>query len=167
MRGGDGELARICGLYRRVALLVLVWVDRKGRPFGSSCQFCVQRISGRSSRSSLLLPTAKHTIEPARGTYNGLDDAQNALQPLPDIGILCLHRFLLEEHDLEVIVWLLTLQVSDALVQAIDLVLGALANGALSFAVVCALAGELLGCEIGDATRRRASLALFVGLAVR
>jgi hypothetical protein len=51
------------------------------------------------------------------------------------------------------VVRLLVLEVADALIQAVDLVLGALANGTLGLAVVCALPGKLgpvlrflLGC---------------------
>lgn len=108
----------------------------------------------------------QHAIETARRTNDGLDDAQDALQPLPDICVLRLDRLFLAEDDLQVMVRLLTLQVPDALIEAIDLVLGALSNGTLSFAVVCALAGKLFRREIGHATRIGASPALFVGLTI-
>lgn len=50
-------------------------------------------------------------------------------------------------------VGLLALQLADALIQPVDLFLGALADGALGLAIVCAFAGELLGREVGDAAR--------------
>ena len=105
-------------------------------------------ISGRR-----MLDMRAHTIEPPRRPHNGLYDAHHVLQPLPDISILCLDRLLVLEHHLQVMVWLLALQVPDALVQPIDLVLSPLADGALSFTVVGAFAGQLLGCEVRDTTR--------------
>lgn len=67
-------------------------------------------------------------------------------------------------------VWLLALEVADALVEPVDLVLGALADGALGLAVVGALPGQLVGREVRDAARvgRRAPLLgrLPVGIAV-
>jgi hypothetical protein len=63
-------------------------------------------------------------------------------------------------------VWLLVLEVADALIQAVNLVLCALANGALGLAVVCALPGQLFGGEVGDAARIGARPALLVGQAI-
>ena len=64
---------------------------------------------------------------------------------------------------LQVVVRLLALELADAAVQGVDLVLGALADGALGLAVVCALTGELLGREVGDAARRRAGASFLRG----
>ena len=101
----------------------------------------------------------KRTIEAARRAQDGLDDAQDALEALPDVGILGLDRLFLTQHNLQVMVRLLALEVPYALIQAVNLRLGALSYGALGFAVVCALPGKLLGCEVGDATRRRGARA--------
>lgn len=51
-------------------------------------------------------------------------------------------------------VWLLGFQLADAVVQALDLLLGALADGALCLSIILSLPGELLWGEVGDATRR-------------
>lgn len=107
-----------------------------------------------------------HTIEPPRRAHDGLDDAHDALQALPDVGILGLDRLLLAQHHLQVMVRLLALEVAYALVEAVDLVLGALSNRALGLAVVCALPRELLGGEVGDAARIGAGAALLAGLAI-
>lgn len=47
---------------------------------------------------------------------------------------------------------LLALQLLDPLIQPVNLRLCALADGALSFAIVCAFPRKLLGCEVCDAT---------------
>jgi hypothetical protein len=93
------------------------------------------------------------TIQATRRVQNGLNNAHDALESLSDIGILGLDGLLLAQHELQVMVRLLALQLLNALVQAVNLRLGALANGALGLAVVCALPGELLGSEVCDATR--------------
>ena len=106
------------------------------------------------------------TIQSARGAHNGLDDAQDAFQSLLDVCILGHDGVLFAQHDLQVIVRLLALQVTYALVQAINLVLCALSDCALGLAVVCALAGELFGGEVGDTARIGACPALFARLAI-
>lgn len=110
--------------------------------------------------------SSHRTIEATRRTHNGLDDAQDALEPLPDISVLRLDRLFLAEDDLQVMVWLLALQIPDALIEAIDLVLCPLPDGTLSFAVVCALSSKLFRRKVGNATRVGASPALFVGLTI-
>lgn len=87
----------------------------------------------------------------------------DALEALPGVLQLGGDQVLLAQHQLQVMVGLLALEVVDAAVQGIDLVLGALADGALGLAVVRALAGELLGREVGHASRRRAGAALLRG----
>lgn len=62
---------------------------------------------------------------------------------------------------------LLALKVSDALIELVNLVLGALADGALSFSIVCAFPRELFGSEVGYAAWVRSCTALLAGLAVR
>jgi hypothetical protein len=111
-------------------------------------------------------PCYRLTIETTRCPHNGLDDAHDTLEPLLDVCILCLHRLFLAEHHLQVMVRLLVLEVADALIQAVNLVLCALANGALGLAVVCALPGQLFGGEVGDAARVGARPALLVGQAI-
>lgn len=154
------ELACIGRLHRRIALLV-VGMKRKGRSFGSSSQFYIP--SAFIPSSSCL---CQHTVESGRGTHDGLDDAQNAFQSLFDVCILGQDGVLLAEHDLQVIIRLLALQITYPLVQAIDLVLCALSDCTLGLAVVCALAGELFGREVGDTTRIGACPALFAGVAI-
>jgi len=154
------ELAWVGRLHRRVALL-MVGMERKGRSFGGSCQFSIPSAFTRSFGR-----LCQHTVESGRGTHDGLDDAQNAFQPLFDVCIFGQNGVLLAEHDLQVIVRLLALQITYPLVQAIDLVLCALSDCTLGLAVVCALAGELLGREVGDTTRIGACPALFVGVAI-
>lgn len=94
-----------------------------------------------------------HTIETTRGTQNRLNDAHDALEALPDVGIFGLDGLLLAQHNLQVMVRLLALEVADALVQTVNLRLGALSYRALRLAVVCALSSELLGGEVCNATR--------------
>jgi hypothetical protein len=106
------------------------------------------------------------TIEAALRAQDGLDDAQHALEALLDIGILGGDGVLLLQHHLQVVVRLLVLEVADALIQAVDLVLGALANGTLGLAVVCALPRELLGGEVGDAAGVGPRPALLIGLPI-
>lgn len=134
--------------------------------------------TGRGDRSAAAASSARvnqwrhflichiRTIESPRGAHNGLEEAYDALQALPDVGILGLDGLLLAQHHLEVMVRLLALEVPDALIQTVDLVLGALSNRALGLAVVRALPGELLGGEVCDATRVWAGAALLVGLTV-
>jgi hypothetical protein len=109
----------------------------------------------------------KLTIEAARRAQDGLDDAQDALEALLDVGILGLDRLFLMQHNLQVMVRLLALEIPYALVQAVDLRLGALSYGALGLAVVCALPGKLLGGEVCDATRGGGRAALLRGWLAR
>jgi hypothetical protein len=52
---------------------------------------------------------------------------------------------------------LLALKLSNAAAQALNLILSTLSNGTLGLSIVGALAGELLGREVGDASRRGSS----------
>lgn len=113
-----------------------------------------------STQLQLQLHVREPTIQAARRVQDGLNNAHDALESLSDVGILGLDGLLLAQHELQVMVRLLALQLLDALVQAVNLRLGALANGALGLAVVCALPGELLGSEVCDATRSCARAAL-------
>jgi hypothetical protein len=144
--GGTGA-SRWCG-----------WIGRGDRSAAAAS-------SVRCQLNSFLI-NSQHTIETTRHAHNGLDNAQDALQPLPDIRILRLHRLFLPQHDLQVMVRLLALQVPYPLIEPVNLVLSPLPNSALGLAVVCALPGELFGGEVGDTTRIGPSPALFVGLAV-
>lgn len=54
-------------------------------------------------------------------------------------------------------------QLSNLMLQALNVLLGARANGALGLAVVGALALQLLGCQRSDFASARARLALFAG----
>jgi hypothetical protein len=77
-----------------------------------------------------------------------------------------LDGLLLPDDGLQVIVRLLALKLPYPLVESVDLVLGSFSNGALGFAVVGALPGELLGREVRDTTRVGACPTLFAGLAI-
>jgi hypothetical protein len=120
----------------------------------------------RSVSHVTALKQRTRTIESPGRAQDGLDDAHDALEPLFDVGILDLHRLLLAQHHLEVVVRLLALEVSYALIEPVDLVLGALADRALGLAVVCALPGKLLGREVGDAAPMGHLLALLVRLVI-
>lgn len=95
-----------------------------------------------------------HTIETTGRAYNGLDDSQDGLETRFDVDILLLDGLLLPHHQLEVVVRLLVLELLDAAVQPLDLVLCSLSDGSLGLAVVCALPRKLLRGEVGYAARR-------------
>lgn len=105
-------------------------------------------VSTQSQHSSAVL-----TVQATCRAQNGLDDANDALQALPDVGIFGLNSLLLAQHDLEVMIRLLALEVPNALIQTVDLCFCALSDCALSLAIIRALPCELLGSEICDATR--------------
>lgn len=123
--------------------------------------------SSASVSTQLQYPTGVPTIEATSRAQDGLDDAHDALETLPDVGILSLDCLLLAQHNLQVMVGLLALELSYALVQAIDLRLGALSDRALGLAVICAFPSELLGGEVCNATRGGGRAALFRGSLTR
>jgi hypothetical protein len=140
------ELTRVGGRRSYVAVLV-VGRHRKRQALCCCGQFCFPLALDCNTGATL------RTIETACRAQDRLDDAHDALEALPDVGILGLDRLLLAEHNLQVMVRLLALELSNALVQAVDLRLGALSYGALGLAVVCALPSELLRGEVCNATR--------------
>jgi hypothetical protein len=106
-------------------------------------------------------------IKTARRAQDGLDDAHDVLKAFPDVGVLSLDRLLLAQHNLQVMVRLLVLELSYALIQAINLRLGSLSDRALGLAVICAFPRELLRGEVCNATRGGGRAALFRGRRTR
>jgi hypothetical protein len=102
----------------------------------------------------------QRTAQAIRTAQRRRGDCHNAVQALPHVVELGGDLLLLAQHHLQVVVGLLALEVQDAPVQRVDLVLGALADGTLGLAVVCPFARKLLGREVGDASGRRRSAAL-------
>lgn len=152
------------------------WRGSTGGGGTSRCWWCGGTGNGeRSAAAASSVPVSsdynasarRRTVETSRRAQNGLDDAHDALESLPDVGIFGLDRLLLAQHNLEIVIGLLALEIADALVQAVDLRLGALSDGALGLAVVCALSSELLGGEVCDATRGGGRAALFRGRLAR
>lgn len=138
------------------------WAGGKeeGRKGGSALLLLpvLRRVSAIDLESSL--PHSIHTTKAVRSAQDRRGYRHDALEALPDILELCDDLVLLAQDKLKVVVGLLALEVLDAAVQGIDLVLCALTNGALGLAVVRTLPCELFGGEVGDASGRGASATL-------
>lgn len=93
------------------------------------------------------------TIE-ALGCSNGLQQSVDGLQAALEVVVLGLDGVSGADDVLQLLEGLLALQLLDTALQSLNLVLGPLANGALGFAVVRALLGQLLRGQVGNAARR-------------
>lgn len=93
------------------------------------------------------------TIE-ALGCSNGLQQSVDGLQAALEVVVLGLDGVSGADNVLQLLEGLLALQLLDTALQSLNLVLGPLANGALGFAVVRALLGQLLRGQIGNTARR-------------
>jgi hypothetical protein len=102
---------------------------------------------------------ATATIQTLR-SGNGLQQREDGLHAAFEVVVLGLDLLALAESVLQFLEGLLALELLDATLERLDLVAGALADGALGLAVVCSLLGQLLGRQVGDTARRGA-----VGLA--
>ena len=145
------------------------WRGSAGDGGTSRCWWCGgmgsgERSAAAANSASVSTALQQHmailTIQTTCRAQDGLNDVHDAFQALPDVGILGLDGLLLAQHNLQVMVRLLALELPYALVQAVNLRLGAFPYRALGFAVVCTLPCELLGSKVCDATRGCGSAAL-------
>lgn len=80
-------------------------------------------------------------------------DARDSGQPRPELFAFLQRAVPVRESPLQLLVRLLAFELADARLQAFYGILGALADGPLGFSVVGALLGQLLGRQVGDASR--------------
>lgn len=85
---------------------------------------------------------------------------------LLDVLVLGFNSVLLPEDRLELLMGLLVGQVPYFLFQRLDLGLGPLSNGSLSFTVICPLLGQLIWSEVGDAAGCGGGSAALLGGAI-
>ena len=127
------------------------WTALRSAAAASSAIGFSQPLASRQGSRNVTFETLWRRI----GAEKGLDGGDEGEDATPKLVVLGLDGLLLADGDLQVQVWLLALELLDLSIEAFDLVLGALADGALGLSVVGTLALELLGGEIRDAARRR------------
>ena len=81
-----------------------------------------------------------------------LQQREGSTEFLLDVNILSLDQLLLLEDGLQFLVGLLIGQVVDALLQRLDLGLGPLPDGSLSFPIICPFLRQLVWGEVGNPT---------------